>query len=413
MNSNPGQKRILLLGLNFSPELVGVGRYTGDLAVYLSQRGYKICVVTAPPYYPEWNVMNGFSQTAYGIESKEGMVIYRCPLWVPKRPGNLSRLLHLISFVISSSPILFFQSLKKTDLIFCVAPTILNAPFALLAARLSGAKCWLHIQDFELDAASKLGMLPGVNKFVGFFERIILTRFDRVSTISESMLYLLLKKGVSAQKGILFPNWVDTKSVFPRSDDNLRDELSITSDQLVVLYSGSMGAKQGLEILVEVARQLESHREIVFVLCGEGPVRNELIDRARDLPNVRFLPLQPMDKLNPLLNTADIHILPQKADVADLVMPSKLLGMLASGKTIIATAMPETEIGRVVGRVGVLVPPGNSAALCEAILGLSKSTKQLKYLGESGRTYVCDNWSKDMVLQKFLKQMDDLLQKGN
>nr|MBP6179932.1 glycosyltransferase [Anaerolineales bacterium]MBP6210909.1 glycosyltransferase [Anaerolineales bacterium] len=229
----------------------------------------------------------------------------------------------------------------------------------------------------------------------------------------ESMLRLLLKKGVSAQKGILFPNWVDTKSVFPRSDDNLRDELSITSDQLVVLYSGSMGAKQGLEILVEVARQLESHREIVFVLCGEGPVRNELIDRARDLPNVRFLPLQPMDKLNPLLNTADIHILPQKADVADLVMPSKLLGMLASGKTIIATAMPETEIGRVVGRVGVLVPPGNSAALCEAILGLSKSTEQLKYLGESGRSYVCDNWGKDMVLQKFLKQMDDLLQKGN
>ena len=405
--------RLLILGLNFHPEMVGIGKYTGDLADYLVEQGYEIRVVAAPPYYPEWKIREGYSSFNYLNESNEGITIYRCPIWVPRRPTNITRVLHLISFAVSSAPILMSQIFWKPDLVLCVVPTLLTAPFAWLAARLSGAKCWLHIQDFELDAASKLGMLPGVNKFVGFFERIIFTRFDRVSTISESMLRLLLKKGVSAQKGILFPNWVDTKSVFPRSDDNLRDELSITSDQLVVLYSGSMGAKQGLEILVEVARQLESHREIVFVLCGEGPVRNELIDSARDLPNVRFLPLQPMDKLNPLLNTADIHILPQKADVADLVMPSKLLGMLASGKTIIATAMPETEIGRVVGQVGVLVPPRNSAALCEAILGLSKSTEQLKYLGESGRSYVCDNWGKDMVLQKFLKQMDDLLQKGN
>ncbi len=402
--------KIIILGLNFFPELVGIGKYTGELAQYLVAQGVEVKVITTPPYYPEWKIGQGYSGFNYLSESKSGMTIFRCPIWVPKRPTNINRVLHLISFAVSSAPILMSQIFWKPDLVLCVIPTLLTAPLAWLAARLSSAKCWLHIQDFELDAASKLGMLPGINKFAHFFEKFILARFDRVSTISESMLQLLLKKGIAADKAGLFPNWVDTKSIFPQPDDNLRSELQITSNQTVVLYSGSMGAKQGLEILVEVARQLESHREIVFVLCGDGPARTELIDKAHNLPNVRFLPLQPIDRLNSLLNTADIHILPQKADVADLVMPSKLLGMLASGKAVLATALPETEIGRVVSQVGELVPPENSDALRDAILELSKSPKRLQHLGDSGRSYVCNNWSKDMVLQKFLKQIGDLLQ---
>lgn len=404
--------KILILGLNFQPEIVGIGKYTGELTDYLAEQGYEVRVVTAPPYYPEWKIRQGYPRFKYLTESKKGIRVYRCPIWVPKRPANITRILHLASFALSSVPVLISQIFWKPDLVLCVVPTLFSAPFAWLAARLSGAKCWLHIQDFELDAASKLGMLPGVSEFAHFLERIIFARFDRVSTISETMLHLLSRKGVFVRNGVMFPNWVDTRSIFPQSDDNLREELEISNGRVVVLYSGSMGEKQGLEILIQVARRLEPHDEIVFVFCGEGPVRNDLIAMARGLSNIRFLPLQPAAKLNSLLNTADIHILPQKAGVADLVMPSKLLGMLASGQTIVATAMPETEIGRVVGRVGVLVPPENSAALCESILELSKSPRQLKSLGDSGRSYVCDNWSKDIVLQKFLKQIENLLQDG-
>lgn len=412
IRKEPMAPRILIVGINFHPEMVGIGKYTGDLSAYLVEQGYEIRVITAPPYYPEWEVKQGYSSRNYSSASSEGMTVYRCPIWVPKRPTNITRVLHLISFAVSSGPILLAQIFWKPDLVLCVVPTLLTAPLAWLTARLGGAKCWLHIQDFELDAASKLGMLPGLNQFARLWEKLVLTRFDRVSTISESMLQLLLKKGVSMQKGRAFPNWVDTEFIFPRPEDNLRNELKISKDQIVVLYSGSMGAKQGLGILLQVARRLEAHQEIVFVLCGDGPARNELIDKARDLPNVRFLPLQPMDRLNSLLNTADIHVLPQKADVADLVMPSKLLGMLASGKAIIATALLETEIGRVIDRVGVLVPPEDSSALCEAILELLKSPERLKNLGESGRSYVCAHWSKDMVLPNFLKEIDNLLQIG-
>ena len=107
-----------------------------------------------------------------------------------------------------------------------------------------------------------------------------------------------------------------------------------------------MGYKQGLECIVDVAKQLQANSNIIFIICGDGAAREMLEKSADGLQNIQFLGLQPLEKLNQLLNTADIHILPQRADAADLVMPSKLLGMMASGRAVIATANPDTESER-------------------------------------------------------------------
>jgi colanic acid biosynthesis glycosyl transferase WcaI len=131
---------------------------------------------------------------------------------------------------------------------------------------------------------------------------------------------------------------------------------------------------------------------------------------ARDLSNIQFLPLQPSEKLNLLLNSADIHILPQKADAADLVMPSKLLGMLASGKALIATANHGTELENIVSKVGIVVAPGDQSALCQAILNLASSPELRLHLGEKGRDYVCKNWSKKIVLSRFESQHQEIIE---
>jgi putative colanic acid biosynthesis glycosyltransferase WcaI len=110
-----------------------------------------------------------------------------------------------------------------------------------------------------------------------------------------------------------------------------------------------------------------------------------------------------------LLNAADIHVLPQRGDAADLVMPSKLLGMLASGKVILATANPDTEIGKVVGQVGMLVPPGDQPALCEAILELGISSQERTRLGMKGRALVCKHWSMEHVLGDFERHLQELI----
>src|SRR5574342_906497 len=129
---------------------------------------------------------------------------------------------------------------------------------------------------------------------------------------------------------------------FFQAEDGIRDPVvtgvqtcalpifGIPEDKVVVLYAGNMGVKQGLEIVVEAAWGMRKNAGVHFVLCGEGSARPYLERAAREMRNVQFLPLQPQEKLNRLLNAADVHLLPQRVDVADQVMPSKLLGMLAS-----------------------------------------------------------------------------------
>lgn len=366
-------------------------------------------MVAAPPYYPQWRVSPGYKGRAYSREDLHGVRVFRCPLWVPRQPNGIKRLVHLASFALASFPVVLFQSFWKPRWVFCVAPTILNAPGALLAARLCGARSWLHVQDFELDAALELGLVsksPLFSRLAGFFEKRWLSKFDRISTISNRMLDKLKDKGVDPGKIYLLPNWVDTGSIHPIQAKNpLREEFGIPADVHVVLYSGNLGFKQGLEVLVDAARLLQKENNVLFVICGDGAARGEIVDRSKGLPNVIFLPVQPLDRLNWLLNLADVHVLPQKADVADLVMPSKLGGMLASGKAVVATAFPETGVAGVVGGVGVLVDPGNAGALAAAILELVNSPERRAACGSKGREFALRNLSSEMVLSALSDQL--------
>ncbi len=398
--------KILIIGINFQPELTGIGKYTGEMAAYLSEGDHDVRVITAPPYYPYWQIQPGYKAWQYKKEVWNRVEVFRCPLWVPRTPSGWKRLVHLLSFAFFSFPVLLVQLLWRPDLVFCVAPAFFCAPFAWLAARLVRATAWLHIQDFELDAAAHLGMLQGdhpLTRWGARVERWLLSRFDRVSTISESMRIRLLQKGVDSKRAVLLPNWVDTMEIFPLNvpPNVLRREFAIPENKTIVLYSGNMGRKQGLESVIAAARALQSYPSLHFVLCGEGAARAELETQAQDLMNVQFMPLQPVEKLNELLNSADIHILPQIAGTADLVMPSKLLGMLASGKPVIATANHGTEIETVVRQTGRVVPPGDTQALCQAILNLAELPQLRAELGKKGRKLVCEKWSMDGILADF------------
>lgn len=406
--------KILVLGLNFHPEPTGIGKYTAEFSAYLAEQGHQVRVITTPPYYPHWQIQTGYRAWQYTKETWRQVDVRRCPLWVPSRPTGLTRLIHLASFALSSLPALAAQLRWKPDLVLCVAPAFANALFALLAARLSGAKAWLHIQDFELDAALKLGLLPGGKRGAGWIahvERFLLKGFDKVSTISERMRQHLLEKGLPANKTLLFPNWVDTRQIHPLAEgpNPLRADLGLAPDQLAVLYAGNMGRKQGLEHVLAAARRLQAQPRLQFILCGDGAVRAQLEEAARGLSNVRFLPVQPVERLNELLNLADIHLLSQRADAADLVMPSKLGGMLASGKAVIATADPHTEVGQVMDQVGEMARPADPAALTESILGLANDPLKRRRLGDLGREYACRHLEKEMVLTNFRDALETLI----
>lgn len=405
--------RILIHGINYSPELTGIGKYSGEMAEWLAASGHEVRVVTAPPYYPQWHIAKGHTNRWHKeqvnmADNSAGVTVYRCPLWVPSKPSGLKRILHLASFAVSSLPIMLLQVFWRPDMVMVIEPPLFCVPQAWLVARLSGGKAWLHIQDYEVDAAFALGLLKGarLQQVVASGERWLMRRFDRVSTISQRMLARALSKGVAAERVVLFPNWVDL-SAFTVSSSSVhltdgvsryRAELGIADKALVALYSGNMGGKQGLEILAEVARLCP---EVVFVFCGQGAGRAELMALCEGLVNVRFLDLQPLVRLGEFLAMADIHLLPQRADAADLVMPSKLTGILASGRPVIATAHVGTELADVVTGCGLVVEPENVFAFAEAINHLAQDAALRSQLGAAGRAYAEAHLDKQAVLARF------------
>jgi colanic acid biosynthesis glycosyl transferase WcaI len=419
--------RILIHGINYSPELTGIGKYSGEMAEWLAASGHEVRVVTAPPYYPQWHIAKGHSNRWHKQQpdNAAGVTVYRCPLWVPSKPSGLKRILHLASFAASSLPIMLLQIFWRPDVVMVIEPPLFCAPQAWLVARLSGGKAWLHIQDFEVDAAFELGLLKGkfLRRLVAAGEHLLLTHFDRVSTISQRMLKRALSKGVATDNVVLFPNWVDlfgfdarlTDGMVNKTANTYRSELGIADDAIVALYSGNMGGKQGLEILAETARlqlinDTDSARsasnttvkkpKVEFVFCGDGAGRLDLMALCEGLTNVRFVDLQPLARLGEFLSMADLHLLPQRADAADLVMPSKLTGMLASARPVIATAHIGTELADVVARCGLVVIPENAQALVNAINQLAEDAQLRELLGTAGRVYAEANLNKDAVLAK-------------
>lgn len=408
--------KILIYGINFSPEPTGIGKYTGELTEALCAAGHEVRIVTAPPYYPSWRVWDGYQRLWYRTASPSpNLSIIRCPLWVPAKPTGLKRLFHLFSFAVSSFPIILWQRTWRPEAIIVVVPTLFCVPGALLAMLGSRAKRIVHVQDLELDAAFDLGIIR--NRFARslalWIERWLLNRFDVVSSISMKMLERLADKGIAESKLMLLPNSIRTEEIKPGSSvSTFRFEWGAGPDLVVALYSGSMGEKQGVETLLEAAASCADQESIRFVICSGGPTFERLKKERSNLSNVVWCELVPPERLNDLLNAADIHLLPQRADAADLVMPSKLTGMLASGRPVVVTAAAGTELASVVEGRGIVVPPGDASSLAYAIRKLASDIPLRQSLGAAGRKYAVEHLDSVAVLGKFERELREMVGKG-
>jgi colanic acid biosynthesis glycosyl transferase WcaI len=400
--------KVLILGLNFAPELTGVGRYTADFAAWLSARGHEVRVITAPPYYPEWRVAAGYGAWAWRHDADGVARVLRCPIWLPRAPTLPTRLVHLASFALSSLLPCLWQALRfRPDLVWAVEPTALAGPAALLAARLCGARACLHVQDLEVEAACRLDMVraPWLRRLLRGAYGWLVRRFDLVSTICMRMRGRLRHFGVAESRLCLFPNWVDTDAIRPLTAPSiLRRQLGVAEHQVVALYAGSMGEKQGLEVLAEVAERLRAHPQIHLVLCGAGAARPRLEHRLAACANVTLLPLQPESWLNALLNVADVHLLPQRAEAEAFALPSKLAGILASGRPLVAQA-EGGELAAATRHCGIVTPPGDAAAMARAVLELAADPGRRRRLGEVARQLAVEHLDRTTIIARYEQRL--------
>lgn len=405
--------KVLIIGLNYSPEKVGTAVYTAGMAEHLAKQGYEIHVIAGKPYYPAWKIMDGHSAWGWSSRLENGVRVVRVPHYVPSQPSGGKRLLHHASFALSSFfPALWAGLTWRPDVVFAVAPSLIAAPVGWLAAVLADARSWLHVQDFEVEAAFSTNLLnkqSRVGRVALVFERWILGRFQRVSTISGPMVDKLLEKGVARGRRYELRNWANLEKVTPvEGVSPMRAELGIETPY-VALYSGNLANKQGLEIVPDVARLLAHRTDLTFVICGEGPMRNTLEKLSHGINSIRFLPLQPLEKLSHLLGMADVHLLPQIASAADLMLPSKLTNILASGRPVVATAAPDTALAHEISGCGRATTPGDAADMASAIEALLDAPEERARLGAAAKARAWDCWHSRVILGRLeiaLKQLN-------
>lgn len=402
--------RILLHSPYYAPELISIGKYNTGLAEWLVTRGHEVQVVTAAPHYPAWRVHEGYSAARYSRETIRGVRVFRCPACIPRRPGAVARTLYALSHGLASLPILLGAAVRwRPDVMLAVEPPLLSFLPVRLAAALCGARTWLHVQDLEVDAAFDLGIVSGASarRLAFGLERWLLRSASRISTISPRMAERILAKGVTAERFVLFPNWADDLPPdLPGLD--IRAHAGIPKGQRFALYAGNMAGKQGLETLVEVARHLADRQDIWFLFVGDGPGRAALQAAASALPRVRFLPLQPADHLGTLLRSAHLHLLPQRAAAADLVMPSKLGSMLASGRPTVAGALPGTQVAQVLEGAGLAVEPENASQMAQAIISLWDDDARIRAMGQAAQAYARQHMSAESILRRLEQSLQQL-----
>jgi colanic acid biosynthesis glycosyl transferase WcaI len=391
--------RIAVWGINYAPERIGIGPCNVALCEYLVEQGCTVTMVTAFSYYPAWKKRAADARRIFQSERLNGVGVLRCWHYVPKRVSTLKRVLHELSFVAFSFLRLLF--IPRPDLLIIVSPPLLAGALARLFCMVKRAKYLLHLQDLQPDAAINLGMVksPVLIRTLKTLESTAYRGAWRISAISAGMLDILRKRGAEESKLRYFPNGTDPMVEVPRG--RFRALNRFDHEKFLVLYSGNLGVKQGLQHLILAMRSVVNPA-IQLIICGEGVERERLLSSAAGMRNVCFKGIQEPLDYKEMLVDADLMVVSLASGSGNSVFPSKLLSACAASKPVLAICDFDSELATVVetNRFGVVVRPADTEAIARHLVALSTDPEQLARMGSAAKQFA-DRFLWSKILDKF------------
>jgi glycosyltransferase involved in cell wall biosynthesis len=393
---------LLILGMNYAPEVTGIGPFTTGIAEHFVNEGYSVTVATTFPHYPAWRVDPRYARGQRRRERQNGVDVRRTWVYIPTRRSLPQRLLYDSSLAATTAAAVIG---RRADVIICVSPPLQLALTALVIGWLHHAPVVLHLQDLVPDVAVTSGMMREGRMVMAAraLERFVYRHVRAIGVISHGLQANLLAKGVPEQKLYLLPNWVET-AAFDQSPNApaFRASMGVTPSQTLLLHAGNMGAKQDLASLIE-AVALMPPGAATLALVGDGQDRRALEQKVRTegITNVRFAPLQ--DDFASTLAAADILIVHQLKAVVDSVAPSKLLAYMAAARPVVAVVNDRCEAADVIrdAGCGIVVPSAAPKLFAAAVDRLQHDPALRKAMGEAGRRYVQVHFDKQAVLKSW------------
>lgn len=398
--------RFLILSQYFRPEMGAAQLRLAAMIRELRWAGHDVEVVTGMPNHPTGRIFPAYAGRFYLREDHEGVVVHR--LWLHASLGaGWRRMANYLSFVATS--FVGLARARRPDFIFVESPPLFLSLPALIVARLRGARVIYNVADLWLDAAEALGILrPGpVLRLARAFESWTLRHVDYVTTVTEGLRALLLARGVDPAKLLFLPNGVDTELFAPRGPDrSLARELDL-EDRHVVVYAGTHGYSHGLDVALSAAEMLRDDG-VVFVLIGDGSEKAALVERARRdrIDNVRFLDAEGPEYVARLysLCVAGLSTL-RRSTLFDATRPVKIFSIMAAGKPVLYSGSGEGARLIDDAGAGIVVPPGDPAALAAGVRRVIGTPAVAQALGGNGRAFVERHFSWRSLVHAWLESL--------
>ena len=406
------QRPVVVLCPHFAPDTAPTGDVITTIVRGMAERGRRVHVVTALPWYRTHAIEEGWGGRLVRREKTPwGSIIRVHPFPGRSKRNLLRRAVGFGLFSILAGVCTLFAGgwSRRPAAVISMSPPLTLGLTGWLAARLRMTKSVFNIQDVFPDAAVETGAITNARVIAAarWLERVRYERSDAVVVLSDD-----LRDNVTAKirphhrsKVTVIPNFVDSAFITPMPRDTAyRRELSI-GDEPVVMYAGNVGFSQSLDLVVEAARRIPG---ATFVINGDGSGRDHFEQSAAGIPNIRFSGYQPRDRVPEVLATGDIHVVPLKKGLGAVSVPSKTYSILAAGRPVVAAIDEGTEVPRMLlsSGAGVAVPPDEIEPFVGAIRALLADAPERERMGLNAREWVVSHVSPGAVAEAYLSLVD-------
>jgi glycosyltransferase involved in cell wall biosynthesis len=394
----PTKPRLLCLNQYYWPAVEADGRLLTELCEGLADEwDVSVLTGTLPGAGP-------------GSAERNRVRIVRVPSTVFDRRRLSLRALNYGSYFVSA--VGRGVVLARPDVVLCFTNPFFVGDAGYALARRFGAALVVVVQDVFPDTAVALGELRN-GPIVDLLDRLVrfyLCRADRVVAVGDTMRTRLEGKGVPAARLRVIENWTDTDAIRPQPRDNPWAREHGLDGRFVVMHSGNVGHAQDLDTLVEAAALLRGLDRLSVVVVGSGVRLAELraLGEVRGAP-VSFLPFQPDERVAQALSSADVHVVGLAGGLAGCVVPSRIYGVLAAGRPVIAAAEAESETARLVVEAGcgLVVEPGRPPELAAAIRRAYDGELGLDALGRRGREHAVAHADRAIALARYRELLQE------
>ncbi len=355
------------------------------------------------------------------------MVVHRFPLIKEGKNPLIRAFRYSLQCIKHFNRGAFSREPRKCNVIFTASTPPIQGAMAAMVKKFNKKPFVYNLQDIFPDSlagtglAKKDGLLWKIGRVI---ENFTYRNADKIIVISQDFKKNIMAKGVPEEKIVVVYNWVDQNAVvdIPREQNKLFDMYGLDRSKFYITYNGNIGLTQNMEMLAEVAHELEEEgmKDIHFVLVGNGAYWDTLVEKLRGLRkeektkapdgtesitfgNITLLPFQPYEDIAHVFSLGDVSLVISKPGVGENSVPSKTWSIMSASRPVLAN-FDENELKTIIDdyHCGIFTKAGEKKAFKEAILALYNNRELCKEYGRNGRQFVMNNLTKEAGTQKYV-----------